>query len=73
MNIQVFHAYNNLVDDGLVKPLTCPDCEHPLITRATEDGDPLLACVWCDTITQPGLGLYSQVLAVVKEHNVGPL
>jgi hypothetical protein len=73
MNIQVFHMYNNLADAGIVKKLECPDCDQAYVTRITEDGDPLLACVWCNTITQPGLRLYQQVLAVVKEHNVGPI
>ena len=71
MEIQVFHAYNNLVAQGLVKPLSCPDCNNRYVIRATVDGDPLLACAWCNTIAQPGIRLYQQVLAVVKEHNTG--
>lgn len=69
MDIQTFHSYNQLVAEGKTKPLTCPDCNNRYVTRITEDGDPLLACVWCDTIIQPGLRLYQQVLAVVKEHS----
>lgn len=73
MDIQVFHAYNRLVAQGLVKALSCPDCDHPYVTRITENNDPLLACVWCNTIAQPGVRLYQQVLAVVKEHNIGTI
>jgi uncharacterized C2H2 Zn-finger protein len=69
MDIQVFHRYNNLADEGTVKQLTCPDCDQVYVTRCTEDGEPLLACVWCDTIVKPGLRLYQQVLAVVREHS----
>ena len=70
MDIRVFHAYNNLADAGTVKQLTCPECDQAYVTRVTKDNDPLLACVWCNTIIQPGLRLYQQVLSVVKEHNV---
>lgn len=71
MDIRVFHAYNNLADAGYVKQLTCPHCDQVYVTRMTEDAEPLLACVWCNTIIQPGLKLYQQVLAVVKEHSEG--
>lgn len=69
MDIRVFHMYNNLADAGTVKQLTCPDCDQAYVTRITEDGEPLLACVWCNTITQPGIRLYNQVRAVVNEHS----
>lgn len=69
MDIRVFHMYNNLADAGVVKQLTCPDCEQVYVTRCTEDGEPLLACVWCNTIIQPGVRLYAQVRAVVNEHS----
>jgi hypothetical protein len=69
MDIRVFHAYNNLVAAGKVKPLTCPDCDKGYVTRATIDGEPLLACTWCNTIVQPGYRLYQQIRAVVNEHS----
>lgn len=69
MDIQVFHAYNRLADAGLVKQLTCPDCDQVYVTRITENLDPVLACVWCNTLAQPGLRLYNDVLAVVREHS----
>lgn len=69
MDIQTFHRYNNLVADHKAKPLL-HSCGQPYVTRITEDNDPVLACVWCDTLTQPGLALYKDILAVVKEHYV---
>lgn len=73
MDIQVFHAYNRLVAQGVTKPLTCPDCDQIYVIRITEDNEPLLACVWCNTVVQPGIRLYSDVHSVVKEHNVGTI
>lgn len=69
MNIQMFQRYRRLVDAGMVKPLTCGKCEQEYILRASEDGDPLLQCLNCDRMVQPGLRLYDQVCAVVREHS----
>lgn len=69
MKIQAFHKYNRLVDEGKVKALACGICGEPFIMRSTLDGDPLLGCMNCERIIQPGLALYEQVLAVVKEHS----
>jgi NAD-dependent SIR2 family protein deacetylase len=70
MDIKTFHRYNRLVEQGLVKPLRCPSCDTVYVTRISEDADPLLQCFGCGSLIQPGLRLYSDVLAVVKEHNV---
>jgi hypothetical protein len=71
MDIQVFHMYNNLADAGIVKQLVCPDCGQAYVTRIKDNDEPLLACVWCNTVVEPGLSLYQQVLSVVREHNAG--
>lgn len=68
MEIQTFHKYNRLVRRELVRPLTCPDCSFTYTLRATEDGEPVLQCFMCNTLVQPGLRLYNDVLAVVREH-----
>lgn len=68
MDIRNFHRYNRLVNRGMVKPLTCPHCEHTYTLRATEDGEPVLQCNWCNSLVQPGLSMYTRVVAVVKEH-----
>lgn len=67
MNIQMFHLYNRLVRRNLVKPLVC-QCETVYVLRATEDGDPVLQCFGCNSLVQPGIAMYDQVVAVVKEH-----
>lgn len=66
--IQTFHKYNTLVRRKLVKPLMCPDCQEPYTLRCTEDGDPVLQCFYCYSLVQPGLRLYNDVRAIVREH-----
>lgn len=70
MDIQVFHQYYRLVRRGLVKPLACSHCKNEYTLRATEDGDPVLQCNWCASLVQPGLAMYTDILAVTKEHFV---
>ena len=66
MEIQTFHKYNRLARRGLAEPLRC-SCGVDYTLRATEDGDPLLQCFVCDSITQPGLKLYERIKAVNSE------
>lgn len=70
MEIQTFHRYRRLSKRGIVKPLSCPDCHEEYTLRASEAGDPVLQCFFCGTLVQPGLRLYNEVEAVVKEHFV---
>lgn len=70
MEIQTFHKYRRLVKRGIVKPLSCPDCNEEYTLRTTEDAEPVLQCCFCNTLVQPGLRLYNEVDAVVKEHFV---
>lgn len=66
MDIHIFHMYNRLARRGLAKPLTC-SCGEVYTLRATMDGEPVLQCFMCDSLVQPGLALYNDVRAVVKE------
>lgn len=67
MDIRYYHKYNKLVRRGLTKPLT-HRCGTEYTLRATEDAEPVLQCFGCNTMVQPGLALYEQIKAVVKEH-----
>ena len=67
MDIQTFHRYNRLVRQNKVKPLTCT-CGTAYTMRATEDAEPVLQCFMCNSLVQPGLKMYNDVQAVVKEH-----
>ncbi|AXG66137.1 hypothetical protein SEA_ANNADREAMY_13 [Streptomyces phage Annadreamy] len=69
MEWSIFHEYRHLADSGKVKHLQCPDCTGHLITRLGTEDEPVLWCPSCDTRIQPGLDLYDQIRAVVKEHN----
>jgi hypothetical protein len=68
MDISYFHRYNRLVRRGVVKPLAHGACGNEYVLRATDDAEPVLQCVWCNTLTQPGLAEYNRIKAVVKEH-----
>lgn len=65
-----FHAYNHLASEGKVKPLSCPNCDTKLATVLGDNDEPALWCRICDTLIKPGLDVYDQIRAVVKEHNV---
>ena len=68
MDHQTFHKYNRLVKRGLVRPLACPHCDTTYVLRATDEGEPRLQCLGCNSLITPGLETYRQVQAVVKEH-----
>jgi len=70
MEWSIFHNYRRLAQDGKAKPLTCPDCDNQLFTQADENNDPILWCIACDTKILPGLDMYDQIKAVVREHYV---
>lgn len=66
-----FHAYNRLVSEGKVKPLTCPDDGFTLVTTLEPDDETDSVNLWCpgcNTTIRPGLSVVEQVKAVVKEH-----
>jgi uncharacterized Zn finger protein len=47
--------------------LACPSCSNEYVLRRTEDDDPVLQCVYCNMLVQPGWKMYNKVQAVVKE------
>lgn len=67
MEFQVFHRYNRLVRRGLAKPLTHA-CGQVYVTGFGVDDEPVLKCLYCDSVTVPGQRLYDDIRAVVKEH-----
>lgn len=68
MEITIFHLYNRLVRRNMAKPLTCHTCDNAYALRATEDGEPVLQCFGCNSMLQPGLDMYDDIVSVVKEH-----
>lgn len=66
-----YHQYRLLAARGMVKHLTCPDCGSNLITRIRKDDDDVW--LWCaadDAWTRPGLDVFTQIKAVVREHTL---
>jgi len=67
MDFHTFHLYNRLARRRLVKPLT-HSCGNEFLLTIGKDDAPVLKCVHCNTLTFPGLKMYSDIEAVVKEH-----
>lgn len=66
-DFQTYHLYNRLVRRGLTKPLT-HSCGTEFVLIMGEEDKPALKCYGCSTTTYPGLSMFSDILAVVKEH-----
>lgn len=68
MDFQTFHRYNRLVRRGVTKPLTCQHCDTEYVLTIGDEDKPALKCYGCGVVKYPGLAMYSDTLAVVKEH-----
>ena len=68
---QYIHTYVNLADEGKAKPLVCPEDDYKYVVEYEAGNDiPVLHCYMCDGKVYPGLGLLSNIRAIVKEHYV---
>lgn len=67
---RLIHRYNRLVRIGEAKPLSCPDCEMPVVVRPDLDDEPRLLCAFEDRFFLPGTMFWADVNAVVAEHYV---
>lgn len=62
-----FHKYSQLVRDGKIAPLKCPDCEYILAIRLNEELDlPMLWCSTEDRFIRPGLDLKDRIKELVN-------
>jgi len=68
MDFQVFHKYNRLVRRGMVKPLACQHCGTEYVLTIGDEDKPALRCFGCSVVVYPGLRMYEDIVAVVKEH-----
>lgn len=66
-DFQTYHNYNRLVRRGLTKPLT-HSCGGAYTLTIGDEDRPALKCFSCGTTTYPGLNMFSDIRAVVKEH-----
>lgn len=67
MDFQTFHRYNRLVRRGVTKPLACQHCDRPMTLRLGEEDKPVLYCAYCNVTVLPGLKMFEDINAVVKE------
>lgn len=67
MDFQIFHLYNRLVRRDMAEALACPTCEEVYVLREKED-KPVLQCFGCQSLVEPGLTMWNEIQAVVKEH-----
>lgn len=67
IDFQTFHKYNRLVRRGLTKPLT-HSCGTEFVLTIGDEDQPALKCFTCGTTTYPGLRMFGDIQAVVKEH-----
>lgn len=69
---ELFHSYRRLVNEGKVKPITCPDDGVKVITVLDPDDETDSVSLWCpgcNTTIRPGLSVLDQIKAVVAEHS----
>lgn len=68
MEFDYFHKYNTLVRRGYAQPLLCYACNEPYVLTIDKDDSPALECYYCGGFILPGLRMYQDIVAVVKEH-----
>lgn len=61
----LIHAYRRAAEEGLVLPLSCPDDNTELVSRIGPKDDPVLWCWKCNTVTTPGIDVYTQIAWVL--------
>lgn len=68
MNFEIFHSYMKLARRGYCTPLTCRHCSNEQTVMRGDDDEPRLHCFYCGVTVTPGLNMYDQMVAIVKEH-----
>lgn len=63
------HEYQNLANDDLVPPLVCPeDNDHYVWPVIDPNGDdPAFYCGACDITIYPGINVWDQIEATVRD------
>lgn len=67
---KLIHSYRNLVERGDAPAIRCPNCTNNLISVIDPDVDepvPALWCPFCDKTVKPGVGLWDQISAAVRD------
>lgn len=64
---QIVHNFRRCVEEGHAAPLLCPEDENILHASPDKDGEPVFKCYYCGTVYNPGLKIWDQITAIVKE------
>lgn len=65
---QLIHRYRYLVNQGVARPLGCPDCGNEVTTLIGVDENPVLWCPYEDALYRTGTQFWADIRAVVTEH-----
>lgn len=63
----IVHNYRRCVEAGHAAALSCPECENILNPSPDSDGEPIFKCYYCSITYDPGLNVWDNMQAVVKE------
>lgn len=63
------HAYRKAVAMGQAPAILCPDCDSELVPVVGSDTLPSLRCLACRVVWEPGLHVWDQIEANIREVN----
>lgn len=70
MEFRIFHRYMELAKEGHCKPLLCRYCVTEQVLVIGPKDEPALKCYTCNVLTMPGINMYADIRAIVKEWTV---
>lgn len=63
------HAYRKAVAMGKAPAILCPDCSGELVPVVGRDTLPALRCLSCRATWEPGMHVWNQIEANIREVN----
>lgn len=61
------HAHRRAVARGKANPILCPDCALEMGVFVGSDEEPIFRCFSCRVVFEPGLDVWDQIDAVLKD------
>jgi hypothetical protein len=65
---QLLRKYQALIRVGTARDFLCPECNKRLVFMKDQYDEPVMYCAWEDSGYIPGSQFWSDVRAVVMEH-----
>lgn len=65
----LYNTYRRLVTEGKARAIRCPECTTEFTGARDKDLEFIMRCYGCGFVFEPGLDMWSQIRAVVSEHN----